>query len=100
MPGTAPCRATKRATGAHAATCASDQIPASSRLMRPSGVTALASAITSAAPPTARLPRWTRCQSVARPPGAEYWHMGETAMRLRRVTSRSRNGWKSALTGG
>ena len=64
------------------------------------GLTAVASAITSPAPPTARLPRCTRCQSVGRPSRAEYWHIGETAMRLRSVTSRSRSGVKSALIGG
>src|SRR5262245_21282903 len=48
--------------------------------------------MTAPAPPTARLPRWTRCHSVARPSWQEYWHMGETAMRLARVTSRSGRG--------
>ena len=38
---------------------------------------------TSPAPPTARLPRWTRCQSSANPSTEEYWHMGETTIRLR-----------------
>ena len=38
-----------------------------------------------AAPPTARLPRWTRCQSLAKPSSQEYSHMGETTMRLERV---------------
>ncbi len=34
-------------------------------VIRPSGETAVASAITSPAPPTAREPRWTKCQSFA-----------------------------------
>ncbi len=51
----------------------------------PSGNTAVASTITRPAPPTARLPRCTRCQSLARPSCAEYWHMGDTAMRLGKV---------------
>ena len=37
---------------------------------------------TTAAPPTARLARRTRCQSEAKPSTLEYWHMGETTMRL------------------
>src|ERR1700722_3269364 len=56
--------------------------------MRASGNTAVASVKTSAAPPTARLPRCTRCQSVAKPSVLEYWHIGETMMRLRSRTSR------------
>ena len=47
--------------------CASFQIPRSSGLMRPSGVTPVASVNTRPAPPTARLPRCTRCQSLAKP---------------------------------
>lgn len=38
-----------------------------------------------AAPPTARLPRLTRCQSFAKPSIALYWHIGDTMMRLRSV---------------
>ncbi len=57
--------------------------------MRPSAVTAIASVNTSPAPPTARDPRWTTCQSFANPSSEEYSHIGDTTMRLRRVTSRS-----------
>src|SRR5271163_1314117 len=63
-------------------------MPRSCGLMRPSGEMAQASVKIRAAPPTARLPRWTRCQSLAKPSLLEYWHMGETTMRLRRMTSR------------
>src|SRR6187402_3356598 len=56
--------------------------------MRPSAVTAAASVRTAPAPPTARLPRWTMCQSLANPSRLEYSHIGETTMRLRSVTSR------------
>src|SRR5437660_10491429 len=42
------------------------------------------------APPWANLPRWTRCQSVTWPSSAEYWHIGDTTMRLRASTSRNR----------
>ena len=34
------------------------------------------------APDMARLPRCAMCQSVALPSTAEYWHIGETMMRL------------------
>ncbi len=64
MPGTAPCSARNAVIGWKAATCSSDQMPESSGLMRPSGVTALASTITAPAPPVARAPRCTRCQSL------------------------------------
>ena len=64
------------------AICSSFQRPRSCADMRPSGNTAVASAITSPAPPTALLPRCTRCQSLARPCCAEYWHIGDTAMRF------------------
>src|SRR5271156_3219811 len=63
-------------------------MPRSCGLMRPSGEMAQASVKIRAAPPTARLPKWTRCQSLAKPSLLEYWHMGETTMRLRRMTSR------------
>ncbi len=63
MPGTAPCSLRNAVIGRKAAACASDQMPESSGLMRPSGVTAEASTITAPAPPVARAPRWTRCHS-------------------------------------
>src|SRR6201987_575799 len=68
--------------------CSSFQSPRSWGLMRPSGSTAVASVKTSAAPPTARLPKCTRCQFVAKPSVLEYWHIGETIIRLRSRTSR------------
>jgi hypothetical protein len=40
------------------------------------------------APPTARVPKCTRCHWLARPFSLEYSHIGETAMRLERVTPR------------
>jgi hypothetical protein len=63
--------------------------------MRPSELTATASVKMRPAPPIARAPRWTRCQSVDSPSPAsqEYWHIGETTTRLRRHTSRSGSGW-------
>ena len=67
IPATAPCEWMKRAILASGSTWASSQIPMSPGEIRPSRVTAVASTKTSAAPPDARLPRWTRCQSLARP---------------------------------
>src|ERR1700674_3027349 len=92
--GTAPCLRMKSATGFHAFACASDQIPASHGVMRPSGLTALASTLTNAAPPTARLPRCTKCHSLGMPSSLEYWHIGETKMRFLKATERSSSGEK------
>jgi hypothetical protein len=43
----------------------------------------------------AKRPRWTRCQSVARPWTAEYWHIGEIATRFLSVRPRRVRGEKS-----
>jgi hypothetical protein len=56
MAGTAPCCRMNSVMGRKASTCASDHIPVHQGVMRPSGQTAVASTITSAAPPTARVP--------------------------------------------
>src|SRR3569833_2650697 len=84
----------KRLMRASGSTCFSAHSPASPCEIRPSGETAVASAITSAAPPTARDQRWTKCQSVAAPYSDEYMHIGETPMRLRSVTERMVSGSK------
>src|SRR5215510_9697867 len=60
--------------------------------MRPMSAPAVASVITSAAPPTARLPRWTTCQSFENPSTLEYSHIGETTMRLESVSERKEIG--------
>ena len=88
MPGTAPCAATNCAIRASISTWRSSQMPRSCGLMRPRGSIAVASVGTSPAPPTARDPRCTRCQSVANPSTLLYWHIGETPIRLRSVTPR------------
>ena len=67
-------------------------MPRSIGLIRPSGETALASAMTAPAPPIARLPRWTKCQLPGTPSRVEYMHIGETTMRLRSVMPRSLRG--------
>lgn len=58
-------------------------------------VTAVASVKTTPAPPDAKDPRCTRCQSSASPSWLEYWHMGETPIRLRASTSRNLRGENS-----
>src|SRR6476620_2784305 len=60
--------------------------------MRPSTVTAVASIVTRPAPDISSWPQWTRCQSVAQPSTAEYWHIGDTTMRFGSVSSRSVSG--------
>ena len=70
---------------ANAASVRSSHRPRQAGVMRPSGSTAVASMVNSAAPLLNRLPQCMRCQSVASPLTAEYWHMGATTMRLGRV---------------
>ena len=60
--------------------------------MRPSAATWVASVMTSPAPPSARLPRCTRCQSLGVPSSLEYWHMGDTTTLLRSCSAPSENG--------
>ncbi len=66
-------------------------------MIRPSGDTAVASVISNPAPERAKLPRWIRCQSVARPSSAEYWHMGAMMMRFGRSSDPRRIGWNNWL---
>src|SRR2546422_7488919 len=75
-----------------AATCSGLYMPVQPGLIRPSRLTSVISVITSPAPPIARLPRWTRCQSFGVPSSAEYWHIGEQTTRLVSTSSRSRKG--------
>src|SRR4029079_12063000 len=42
--------------------------------------------MTRPAPEFASMPRWPRCQSLALPSSALYWHIGETTMRLENST--------------
>ena len=85
IPATAPWLWTNRAIRASGSACASLQIPMSPGVIRPSRVTAVASTTTSDTPPTARLPRWTRCQSSAMPSVAQYWHIGDITTRFRKL---------------
>src|ERR1700735_1551890 len=88
---------TARSVWAKAASVASSQRPRSRGVIRPSGTTAVASMVTMPAPESARVPRCTLCQDVARPSSAEYWHIGATTMRLgklrlRRVCGENKEG--------
>jgi hypothetical protein len=76
----------------HGATWASVYIPAQPGLIRPNSLTSVISVNNNPAPPMARLPRCTMCQSLGMPPSAMYWHMGDTTTRFCNTISRSRNG--------
>ena len=67
-------------------------MPKSAGEIRPSGEMAAASVKINHAPPTARLPKCTKCQSFGNPFSAEYWHMGETTIRFFREISLSLRG--------
>ena len=86
------CLRTNSTTRRHAATCSGLYMPVQPGLMRPSRLTSVISVMTRPAPPSARLPRWTRCQSSGMPSSAEYWHIGETTTRFGTTMSRRRNG--------
>ena len=86
-------------TRASAASLASLYRPRSVGVIRPSGETAVASTISIAAPDSARWPRWIRCQSVAEPSSALYWHIGAMRMRLASRSSPIWKGSKSRLIG-
>ena len=86
------CRWTNSTMRRQASTCSGLYIPVQPGLIRPSRLTSVISATTRDAPPAARLPRWTRCQSFGVPSSAEYWHIGDTTTRFESTRSRSRNG--------
>ncbi len=68
----------------------SSQRPVQPGVIRPSRVTAVASAIDAPRPPSAKRAWWAKCQSFGTPSKARYWHIGETTIRLRSVTPRIR----------
>lgn len=79
--------------------------PRSYGLMRPSGLTAVASVRMRPVPPAARAARCWKCQSPGAPSAgpsgaAEYWHMGAIQRRFGTVSARRVMGSKSALTAG
>src|SRR5215813_12517505 len=61
--------------------------------------TAVASTTTMPARAMANCIKCWRCQSVALPSSAEYWHIGETAMRLGKVSGPTLSGSKRLGTG-
>src|SRR5271167_3277901 len=67
--------------------------------MRPIASTAVASMQNIAAPDKASVLIWVKCQSLASPFSAEYWHIGATMMRLGSARSRSLIGENRALMG-
>src|SRR6266853_968458 len=99
MPGTLRCDLMKAVMRFRNSMCSSFHSPKSCGEMRPSASTAVASVNTSAAPPHARLPKCTRCQSLANPSRLEYMHIGETTMRCFSVNPRNvRDSNKCAIT--
>src|SRR5207247_4071 len=68
--------------------------------MRPIASTWVASMQNIAAPDSARLLMWVKCQSLATPSSAEYWHIGDTTRRFFNVRPRSLIGENRALMRG
>ena len=83
---------TKSVTRFHAATCSGLYMPAQPGVMRAARLTSVISVMTRPAPPTARLPRCTRCQSLIVPSSAEYMHIGEQTIRFSSSMPRSLKG--------
>ena len=67
-------------------------VPVQPGVMRPGGDTQVISVKTSPAPPVAREPRCTRCQSSGTPSRAQYCAIGDTTTRFTNCRSRRRNG--------
>ena len=79
-------------TCCNAAWCSSLYRPRQPGVMRPSGVTAVASRQSRPAPDIARLPRCAKCQATGLPSSALYWHMGEIMIRLGNSSGPMRSG--------
>src|SRR5437762_4652587 len=75
-----------------ASRCVSFHRPVSPGEMRASGDGQVISTYSSPAPPIARLPRCTKCQSPGTPSTAEYWSIGDTTTLFSTTRSRSLNG--------
>ena len=98
MPNLAlPMRRACAITRAKAASLSSEYRPRQPWVMRPCRSTWVASTITRAAPECANMPRCIRCQSLAQPSSAEYWHIGETTMRLASSRPATRKGVNKVL---
>src|SRR5450755_2636108 len=97
MPATEFCclmNLTRRPSGS---TKASSQMQRSPTVPQPRRSTLVDSTTTRPAPPAANLPAFIRCQSVGNPFTAEYWCIGGTTMRLRKVTPRIVSGENSSI---
>jgi len=82
------CLRTEAMIGFSAASVASFHSPRQPGVMRPVASTAVASMQKIAAPDSASELMWVKCQSLASPSTAEYWHIGATMMRLGSFRSR------------
>src|SRR5690606_14784920 len=78
-------------------TCSLFHIPVSYGVHIASGETAVHSVRISPAPPTARLPRCTKCHCPGMPSAALYCCIGESTIRFLIVRSRNRSGLKSVF---
>src|SRR6202051_4734806 len=94
------CLRTEAKIGFSAASVASFHRPRQPGVMRPVASTWVASMQNIAAPDSASVLIWVKCQSLASPFSAEYWHIGATMMRLASFSSRSFIGVNRALIGG
>src|SRR5699024_12570591 len=69
--------------------------PAHAWVLRPSGSIAVSAPNTMPAPPMAKRPKLTSCQSPGAPFSDAYWHIGDATIRLRIFRSRSISGVNS-----
>src|SRR6202012_4734644 len=93
------CLRTEARIGFSAFSVASFHSPRQPGVMRPIASTWVASKQNIEAPDSASELTWVKCQSVAAPSTAEYWHIGDTTMRFDSVRSRSLRGENSVLMG-
>jgi hypothetical protein len=90
---------TEARIGRSAASVASFHRPRQPGVIRPIGSTAVASMQNIAAPDSASVLMWVKCQSLASPFTAEYWHIGATMMRFASERPRSLIGENRTLIG-
>ena len=94
------CRRTDAKIGFSAASVASFHRPRQPGVMRPIASTAVASMQNIAAPDNASVLMCVKCQSLASPFRAEYWHIGATMMRFEGSRPRSLIGENRTLMSG
>ena len=93
------CLRTEAMIGFSAASVASFHSPRQPGVMRPIASTWVASKQNIAAPDSASELTWVKCQSLASPSMAEYWHIGATMMRLASFRPRNWIGENKTLMG-